>query len=333
MIEKYSTRRQFLNLGKLSLLFLLNSCSNSSKKISISLQRAFYPQSLKDTLPSSWQQESIDFSKLELEKNKKILSNSDFILIKDGWINTINFESFQKINDLFPNDLLNKRSKDFLKSFKEYQINKLFPIGVVPFAVIIKNNKDLINDASNSWDFLLDEKLKEKIIFPQSPRIIMSISKKINAKNSLRKLKGQTMLFDDQNSINWLINSKASVAIIPYSQCVKYLKIDSRLSIVFPKNGVPLSWNFLLSKSKINNQILIEWIKSFEDRNTIDELANQGWYLPFSNEYSQNKYNINIKNNNLGPSKICWENSWSFSPLNNKEKFNLENLWNESLAP
>tara|TARA_A100000164_G_scaffold281988_1_gene254405 strand:- start:69 stop:554 length:486 start_codon:yes stop_codon:yes gene_type:complete len=161
----------------------------------------------------------------------------------------------------------------------------------------------------------------------------MSISKKINAKNSLRKLKGQTMLFDDQNSINWLINSKASVAIIPYSQCVKYLKIDSRLSIVFPKNGVPLSWNFLLSKSKINNQILIEWIRSFEDRNTIDELANQGWYLPFSNEYSQNKYNINIKNNNLGPSNICWENSWSFSPLNNKEKFNLENLWNQSLAP
>ena len=333
MLKRYSTRRQFLNYGKLPLLFLLNSCSNSSKRISISLQSSFYPQSLKDTLPASWQQKSINFSALQIEKNNRNLSNSDFILINDGWINSINLEGFQNINNLFPNDKLNNRSKDFLKSFKEYQNNKLFPIGVVPYAVIIKNNKDLIPYAISSWNFLLAEKLKGKIIFPKSPRIIMSISKRINEKNSLSKLKGQAMLFDDQNSINWLINSHASVAIIPYSQCVKYRKVDSRLSIVFPSKGVPLIWNFLLSKSKINNHILIDWIKSLENMNTINKLANQGWYLPFNIEYSKNKYDLNIKNKNFGPSEICWKNSWSLPPLNNKDKFNLENLWNQSLTP
>ena len=141
------------------------------------------------------------------------------------------------------------------------------------------------------------------------------------------------MLFDDQNSINWLINSEALIAIVPYSQCIKYVKVDSRLSIVFPNKGVPLIWNFILSKSKINNQILSNWIKSFENKATIDELANQGWYLPFNSEYSQNKYNINSKDNNFGPSKLCWENSWSLSPINNKEKSNLENLWYKSLTP
>ena len=90
-------------------------------------------------------------------------------------------------------------------------------------------------------------------------------------------------------------------------------------------------WNFLLTKSKINNRILTDWIKSLEKRATIDELANQGWYLPFNNEYSQDKYNIKIENNNYGPSKICWENSWSFAPVNNNEKLNLENLWNQSV--
>ena len=333
MLKKYSTRRQFLNYGKLSLLFLLNSCSNASKKISIALQSSFYPKFFKDTLPASWQKENINFSKIESGINKKKLSNSDFILINDGWLNRISFESFQNINNLFPNDKLDNRSKDFLNTFKEYQSNKLFPIGVVPYAVIIKNNKDLIQEATNSWDFLLAEKLKRKIIFPQSPRIIISISKKISATNSLSKLKSQAMLFDDENSINWLINSQASVAIIPYWQCLKYLKIDSRLSIVFPNKGVPLIWNLLLSKSKINNQILIDWINSFEKSTIIDKLANQGWYLPFNNQYSQNKYNINVINNNFGPSKKCWENSWSFSPLNNKEKLNLENLWTQALIP
>ena len=333
MIKKYSTRRQFLNYGKLSLLLLLNSCSNSSKKIRIALQSSFYPKAFKDTLPASWNQENINISKLDLYKNKKILSDSDFILINDGWINSINLESFEKINNLFPNDKFNNISKNFLNSFKEYQSNKLFPIGVVPYAVIIKNNKDLIDKANKSWDFLLAENLKGKIIFPQSPRIIMSIAKKINTKNSLSKLKDQVMLFDDQNSINWLINSQASVAIIPYSQCFKYLKFDARLSIVFPNKGVPLIWYFLIRKSKINNQILINWINSFEKKSIIDKLANQGWYLPFNNEYSKNKYNISIKKNNVGPSKICWENSWSFSPLNIREKLNLENLRNQSLIP
>ena len=333
MSENYPTRRQFLNYGKLSFLFLMNSCSNSSKKIKISFQSSFYPQSLKDTFPRILQQENINFSELKLEKNKIKLYKSEFILINDGWLESINFTNFQNINNLFLNDLLDNRSKDFLNSFKEYQRNKLFPIGVVPYAVIIKNNKDLIHDASKSWDFLLDEKLKGKIIFPQSPRILISISKKISAKNSLSKLKAQAMLFEDKNAINWLINSHASVAIIPLSLCKKYLRIDSRLSMVFPNKGVPLIWNFLLTKSKNNNGILIDWIKSLENNETINKLSNQGFYLPFINKYSQNKYNIKIANNNDGPSKKCWENSWSFQPLNNEEKLNLENLWNQSLTP
>ena len=333
MFKEYPSRRQFLNFGKLSLLFLLNSCSNSLRKIKISFQSSFYPKSLKDTFPSIWIQENIKFSNHELEKNKIKLSKSDFVLINDGWLDSINFVDFQNINNLFSNNLLDNRSKDLLKSFKEYQREKLFPIGVIPYAVIIKNNKDLLHDASKSWDFLLAKKLKGKIILPQSPRITISISKKISAKDSLSQLKAQAMLFEDKNSINWLINSNASVAIIPFSLCEKYLRYDSRLSIVFPSNGVPLMWNFLLTKSKNNNTILIDWIRSLEKRATIDDLANQGWYLPFANEYSQNKYNIKIENNNHAPSKKCWDNSWSFPPLNSLEKFNLENLWNQSLTP
>ncbi len=329
MIEKYFTRRQFLNYGKLSLLLFLNSCSNSSKKIRISYQSTFYPESFRDTFPASWRKENINFGKLELKSNKSKLLNSDFTLINDGWINSINFENFQNINYLLNNYKIDNKSEEFLNSFEEYQSNKLFPIGVVPYAVVIKNNKDLIYAANQSWDFLLSEKLKGKIIFPESPRIIMSIAKKISAKNSLSKLKGQVMIYEDQNSINWLINSPASVAIIPYSLCIKYLRFDSRISIVFPNEGVPLMWNFLLSKSKINEAILIDWIGSLNNMAVIDKLANQGWFLPFETEYNQNKYNVN-NINNFGPSKICWKNSWSFSPLNEKQKLHLENLWNES---
>ena len=234
MLSKFATRRKFLNCGKLSLLFLLNSCSNIPNKVNIAFQNSFYPKSFKDTIPKEWEQKKINFENIQLQKNRNTIFDSDFTLINDGWITNINFELFEKINEYSFIENLDERSKNFLGSFNEDQSSKLFPIGVVPYTIIIKNNKELINSARISWDFLLSKRLKGKIIFPQSPRIILSIAEKIHSSNSLKKLKSQALLFDDKNMLNWLINSDACVAIAPYSLCSKYLKIDPRLSLVFP---------------------------------------------------------------------------------------------------
>ena len=140
------------------------------------------------------------------------------------------------------------------------------------------------------------------------------------------------MLFDDKNMLNWLINSDACVAIVPYSLCSKYLKIDPRLSLVFPSKGVPLMWHFILSRSNLNNEILLKWIKSIENKSIVYKLVTQGWYLPLNSEYLQSKYNPEIYPI-AGPSKKCWDNSWSFPVLTIEEKINLENSWNESSPP
>jgi len=332
MFSKFATRREFLNYSKLSFLFLLNSCSNLPNKVKIALQNSFYPESFKDTIPKDWKQEKINFESQKLQKNRNSISNSDFTLINDGWINSIDFAEFKKINEYPLIENLDKRSIDFLESFNQNQRSKLFPIGVVPYAIIIKNNKELINSARTSWDFLLSKKLTGKIIFPQSPRIILSIAQKINSSNSLKKLKSPVMLFDDKNMLNWLINSDASVALVPYTLCSKYLKIDPRLSLVFPSQGVPLMWHFLLSRSNLNDAIFIKWIKSLENKSVVDKLVSQGWYLPFNSDYLQSKYKSEMFPIS-GPSEKCWENSWSFPVLTNEQKINLKNIWNESLSP
>ena len=94
MFSKFATRREFLNFGMLSLLFLLNSCSNIPKTIKISLQNSFYPESFKDTIPKDWKQEKINFENIQLQKNKNTILNSDFTLINDGWISSIDFSEF-----------------------------------------------------------------------------------------------------------------------------------------------------------------------------------------------------------------------------------------------
>ena len=273
MFSKFATRREFLNCGKLSLLFLLNSCSNLPNNVKIALQNSLYPKSFKDSIPKDWKREKINFENIKLQKNRNIIFNSDFTLINDGWITSLDFAEFEKINEYPLIQNLDKRSIDFLGSFNQNQRNKLFPIGVVPYTIIIKNNKELLNSARTSWDFLLSKKLTGKIIFPQSPRIILSIAQKITSSNSFKKLKSQAMLFYDKIMLKWLINSDAIVAIVPYSICSKYLKVDPRLSLVFPSQGVPLMWHFLLSRSNLNNAILIKWIKSLEKKSIVDKLV------------------------------------------------------------
>ena len=334
MFAKYSTRRKFLNYISLSFLFLLSSCSGISRKVKISLQSSFYPNAFKKLIPNIWQQKNVKFESIQLAKNRKILFDSDFALVNDGWLSSIDFSSFEDINQLPIFDNLDKRSIGFLKNFEEYQRNKLFPIGVIPYAIIIKNNKELINLAEKSWDFLLAKELSGKIIFPQSPRLTISIAKRINSPNSLFKLKKQAMLYEDRNALNWLINSDACVAIIPYSLCLKYFKLDSRLAIVFPERGVPLMWHFVLSKNYINNEILIEWIKSFKSKSRVDKLSSQGWYLPFKNKYVEQTYNSDALNMKVkSPTQTCWGNSWSLPPLTESQRIILENSWNAGLTP
>ena len=90
-------------------------------------------------------------------------------------------------------------------------------------------------------------------------------------------------------------------------------------------------WHFILSRSSLNDEILIKWIKSLENKSIVDNLVSQGWYLPFNSDYLQSKYKPEMPIS--GPSKTCWYNSWSFPVLTNKQKINLENSWNASLAP
>ena len=77
-----------------------------------------------------------------------------------------------------------------------------------------------------------------------------------------------------------------------------------------------------------------EWLQSLENKANIDKLSNVGWYLPFKNNYAQSKYYPEkLDSDFFGPSKRCWDNSWSLPPLDIKQKIKLEKLWSESLTP
>ena len=330
--HSYLSRRNFFNYVKLLLVFLLASCSRESKKITIGFQKSFFPEYFKTLIPNLWEKENINlkdiYKKNNIQKYKKI----DYLLVNDGWIKKINFDDFKDFDkQLFLK--LNNKSQNYLSLFDVNIRNKLFPIGVIPYVIAIKNNYEIKNISNNSWNFLLSKDLKGKIILPNSPRIILSIADRIDNKAALNKLINQQNIYDDKNALEWLLNSKALIAVLPFTLCQKYLKIDSRLSFIFPRTGVPLLWQFLMNKKYAKKEPLIEWINSLENDNTLRKLEKQGWITPFKDIYNVDIKTENIKNQNNLLSDECWQNSWSFPPLNEKEKTKIEILWKNSLAP
>ena len=174
-----------------------------------------------------------------------------------------------------------------------------------------------------------------KMILPNSPRILISIAERINNKNAFEAIFNQGNIYDDINAIDWLINTDAALAILPLTICEKYQKIDSRLSIVFPNQGVPLMWNFLLINNNFDQTLLVNWIDKLLERSSLNKLIKDGLYLPFNNQYIQSKYTDMIKSARLlnRPSEECWRNSWSFNSIKESEKAELEKIWKQSLAP
>jgi len=325
MINNKLTRKKFLDIAKLSFLFLLTSCKGLSKKISIGFYKNFLPVNFINLLPKNWEKENLNYKDDNLNKNFK---DKDIILINDGWLNKVEFKDFNDISDSLLN-YLDERSKYYLSNWDLFERKKLYPIGVIPYAVIIKNNEFYKITNNSSWDFLLSKDLIGKMILPNSPRILISIAERITNKNAIKAIINQGNIYDDKNAIDRLINTDAVLAILPLTICKKYLKIDSRLSIVFPNQGVPLMWNFLMFNNNFNQTLLLNWIDSLLDRELINKLIKDGLYLPFDNEYIQSKYKDMSKSERFlnRPSEECWRNSWSFRNLKESEKAELQKIW------
>ncbi len=335
MINKFLSRRKFINVAKLSFLFFLSSCRGVSERVNIAFQKQLYPKQFIDLIPNLWNQKAISLNKFPKKSNFEDLKNIDLFFVTDGWLNKVNFDDFENINSSLLAKL-DDRSKSYLSNYDQSKRVKLMPIGINPYAVIIKNNKNYKIDNNDSWDFLFSKDFKGKIILPKSARIVLSIMQKIKDRDLLQNIVNQEFIYEDKNSLDLLVNTDAAIAITPLSLFQKYLKIDSRLSILYPYDGVPLQWNFAMIKSTLNLEEFNNWIDLLLEPKTANKLVEAGWYLPFQTFTMSQIYSDNVKQlskYNLNPSKECWDNSWSFSPLSLQEKKELEILGNNLLTP
>ncbi|AAP99482.1 Periplasmic binding protein-like II superfamily [Prochlorococcus marinus subsp. marinus str. CCMP1375] len=324
-------RREFIRLGALTGLLSLSGCSYASNRATLVLPKDVLPREFLQSLPSSWRYQFLA-SSTEVKFNKNQLDKQiDLIALGDGWLSNCPYEHFQAIGDVTLYEELNSQAISFLNSFKADISARLLPLAVSPWVLIFRGGDRWLPKARESWEVLLESDLREQVILPSSPRVIMSLADRMRDTDSLRLLKLQARSFDDRNGLNWLLSGKAKVAVLPLHFCLKALASDPRLSIAFPKEGAPLNWTLLLRPKSTSQPLPSEWIKKSRELPLLLKLLARGVIPPV--KYAYLKEGINSLPNRyqtIYQFEENFKNSWSLPPLNSLEKEALEDRWNNS---
>lgn len=326
-------RRDFLRLSFLTSFASLSGCSFSQPKLIFRGIPETIPVEWLRLLKNPWYFRPISLVRGESNPfHEAFVEKTDLIAIEDGWLNALNTFPLKKTDseELFP--LLDLKAKSFLRQFKEEMANQFFPLAVSPWVMVFRNGSNWLSDAYKSWDILLAESLKGKVVFPNSARIIISLYERMDDANSLLKLRSQAFNFDDKNALNWLLSGKARVAILPLNRCLQRVRQDPRLAVVLPESGAPLNWTLLSLMGSSNAPFPKEWIKQCWSMPSVGRSLGRGWTPSFDHgRLSEFKYLIPEPYHSvLIPPDEVWQKCWSLPPLSYAERERLEGVWSRS---
>ena len=326
-------RREFIQYGLISSLFLLSGCSTSQKKLALRGVPGSFPSELVNNLSSA-----LDFfpiKDIELKKfsyNSFLQQKTDLLVLNDGWISDLAINSFKEIKAAKLRNNLSKQTNSFLNGLGEDYKKKLLPHAASPWVILFRNEDSLALKNKNSWKVIFSSSLENQIIFPYSPYLLISIAQKIDLGNDLSKIKSQAKSYDDRNALNWVVSGRANAAVLPLSRCVSALTEDPRLSVLLPEEGSPLNWTILASPSLSQVSFPTDLFNSFLDSTYLRRLIREG-YLPASSFSDLNRKNRNVSERYQSifpPSESFWNRCWSLPMLSDEEKKDLALNWNNS---
>lgn len=322
-------RRQLLQTGFIAGLSWLAGCARRDDS---PILRA--PEK---SLPALWQQKlSTPWRFAELAEinpsETSWLNSTDLLAIGDGWLSNLNPSSFQAIDAEPLQKRLGSEALRFLSEFPNAWKDKILPVGVSPWVMLFRGKPSLETQEMNSWDVLLSPALKGKVLLPASPRLVMSLTAKMQAPDALRLLKRAAISFDDRHALNWLLQGDAQVAVLPLERCMGALLRDPRLTAVLPAQGAPLHWTVLLRPSSTKEPLPQNWVTQAWEQPLLSRLLSAGWVPPLGIEIlsvAMSRVPIPLRSLVLPPEKI-WQRCWNLAPLDPAEAETLKRSWNTS---
>ena len=326
-------RRAFMKYGLISSLFFLSGCTTSQKKLALRGVADSVPSEALNSLSTSWN--FFPIKNIELKNfsyNSILQEKTDLLVLNDGWISELDINLFQEIKADKIRNNFSKQTNSFLDGLGEDYKKKLLPLAVSPWVILFRNEESLDLKNKDSWRVIFSSSLKNQIVFPHSPYLLISIAQKIDLVNDFSKIKSQAKSYDDRNALNWVVSGRANAAVLPLSSCFGALMEDPRLSVLLPKEGSPLNWTILASPSLSSESFPTDWFNSFLGTTYLRRLIREG-YLPPSSLSDLSRKNINVSKmyqSIFPPTESLWNKCWSLPMLSADEKKDLAFNWNNS---
>ncbi len=326
-------RRDFIKYGLASSLFVLSGCSRPQQKLVLSGVSDSFPSEFINSLSTTWEFSPIKNIELKNFSYSSVLQEkTDLLVLNDGWISDLPFGSLKEIKATNIRSSFSKQANSFLDGVGEDYENRIFPLAVSPWVILLRNEDSLGLKNKNSWEVIFSSALKKQIVFPNSPYLVISLAKKMGFINDLSKIKNQAKTFDDRNALNWVVSGRANAAVLPLSSCVECLIEDPRLSVLLPQEGSPLNWTVLASPFSSKEPFPIDWFKLLWGPTYMRRVIRKG-FLPPTSFSDLRRKNINISQKYQSiflPEQSVWSKCWSLPLLNLKEKKELALNWNNS---
>ena len=326
-------RRDFIKYGLISSFFILSGCSRSKNKLAFRGVINSFPSEFINSLSTSWEFLPIkDIESKNFSYNAALQGKTDLLVLNDGWISTLPFASLKEIKATNIRNDFSNQANSFLEGLGENYKNRIFPLAVSPWVILFRNEDSLALKNKNSWEVVFSDTLSNQIVFPNSPYLLSSISKKIGLGNDFSKIKSQAKVFDDRNALNWVVSGRANAAVLPLSSCVGNLVEDPRLSIILPQEGSPLNWTVLVSPMSSPELFPSDWFNLLWGPTYSIRIIRKGFFPPTSFPNWREKHIKTPKRYQsiFFPDARFWNECWSLPVLSFEDQKNLALIWNDS---
>ena len=259
------------------------------------------PQPWLKALPGGWRARLIDESpQLLLDQLQPPPDPPAIVSLGDGWAAQLPRERLLPLEAEGVLALLDHRAASASRLWAPSTSPAVaFPWAFGTWVLVLRNRADLLRRRSEGWNLLLDPSLRQRLVLPASPRLLIELVRRQLGFSSadaealadprlaehLRRLRAQALSLDERQGINFLLAGDADAAVITSQRAIPLLQRDPRLQAFLPASGSPLWWQLLLrlaprEAGQSAPPLPLEWLRDGLSQPLLDRLLAAGWVPP-----------------------------------------------------
>lgn len=327
------SRRQLLRQGAGLLPVALLGACNRGPQQQLLARKADLPKAWLAQLPGHWRLSEAATSQQIVAAAADRKRGASLLQLSDGWASTIPPGQLQPFAAPALLAELGAAAAPVSRLYGPPEAAALaFPWAFSPWVLALRNRPDLLAQARQSWDVLLDPSLEGALVLPSSPRISIALMGADLQK--LRRLRRAALACDEAQGLNLLLQGKASAAVLPQQRLIPLLRQDPRLQLVLPISGAPLTWQLLLHPAGTTGTLPLDWLAAALQPPLLPRLLAGGWVPPLPRPQLQQALQqlpAPLAALLLPPEPVL-QRCWSLPPLDARQRLAWQTLW-DAAAP